>query len=67
MKFILPSIGDLEFSTLNYEYTCAYSDNKNMHDTESKKHMLSCNDILQENCTICTLSQKADKITQHSS
>ena len=39
-KFILPSIGDLKFSTLNYDNTCAYLDNKNMHDTESKKHML---------------------------
>ena len=39
-KFILPSIGDLYFSTLNYDNTCAYLDNKNVHDTESKKHML---------------------------
>ena len=39
-KFILPSIGDLNFSTLNYDNTCAYLDNKNMCDTESKKHML---------------------------
>ena len=39
-KFILPSIGDLKFSTLNYDNTCAYLDNKNMCDTESKKHML---------------------------
>ena len=40
MKFILPSIGDLNFSTLNYDNTCAYLDNKNMHNTYSKKHML---------------------------
>ena len=39
-KFILPSIGYKNFSTLNYDNTCAYLDNKNMHDTESKKHML---------------------------
>ena len=40
-KVILPSIGDLNFfSTLSYDNTCAYLDNKNMHDTESKKHML---------------------------
>ena len=32
-KFILPSIGDLNFSKLNYENTCAYLDNKNNHDT----------------------------------
>ena len=39
-KFILPSIGDLNFSQLNYDNTCAYLDSINMHDTESKKHML---------------------------
>ena len=39
-KFILPSIGDLKFSTLNYDHTCIYLDNENMHDTGSKKHML---------------------------
>ena len=39
-KFILPSIGDLKFSTLNYDNTCAYLDNRIMHDSESKKHML---------------------------
>ena len=39
-KFILPSIGDLNFSTLNYDNTCAYLDNKYVHDTDSKKHML---------------------------
>ena len=37
-KFILPSIGDLKFSTLKYNNTCAYLDN--MYNSESKKHML---------------------------
>ena len=40
-KFILPSIGDLNFSTLNYDNACAYLDNKNMHDTDSKKHLMT--------------------------
>ena len=40
MKFILPSIGDLNFSKLNYDNTCAYLDNKNVCNTDSKKHML---------------------------
>ena len=40
--FTLPSIGDLYFSKLNYDNTCAYLDNKNVHDTETKKHMLDC-------------------------
>ena len=39
-KFILPSIGDLNFSKLNYDNTCAYLENKNIHNTDSKKHML---------------------------
>ena len=40
MKFILPPLGDLNFSTLNYDNTCAYLDNKNLCDTDSKKCML---------------------------
>ena len=39
-KFILPSIGDFNYSKLNYDNTCAYLDNKNTHGTEGKKHML---------------------------
>ena len=40
MVTILPSIGHLNFSTLNYDNTCAYLDNKNMCNTDSKKYML---------------------------
>ena len=39
-KFILPSIGDLKFSKLNYDNTCTYLDNKNAQTTETRKHML---------------------------
>ena len=39
-KFILPSIGDLKFSTLNYDNTYAYLDKRNMCNSNSKKHML---------------------------
>ena len=39
-KFILPSTGELKFSTLNYDNTCAYLDNRNVCNSESKKHML---------------------------
>ena len=67
-KFILPSIGDLKFSTLNHDNTCPYVDNRNMHDSKSKKHMLDVMTHLQENLTICTLLQKIDNIIQqHSS
>ena len=39
-KFILTFIGYLNFSKLNYDNICTYVDNKNIHDTEKKKHML---------------------------
>ena len=39
-KFILPLIGDLDFSTLTYDNTCAYLDNKHICNAESKEHML---------------------------
>ena len=39
-KFILPSIGDLKFSKLNYDNTCAYLDNRNTQTMETRKHML---------------------------
>ena len=39
-KFILQSIGDLNFSKLNYYDTCTYLDNKNICNTERKKDML---------------------------
>ena len=39
-KLILPSIGDLKFSNLNYANTCAYVDNKNAQNTETRKYML---------------------------
>ena len=39
-KFMLPSIGDLKFSKLNYDNMCAYLDNRNTQSTETRKHML---------------------------
>ena len=39
-KFIFSSIRDLNLSKLNYDNTCAYLDNKNIHNTETKKYML---------------------------
>ena len=41
MKFLLPSIGNLSFSALNYDNTSAYLDNKYTHNTEAKKHILN--------------------------
>ena len=39
-KFILPFIGNLKFSTLNYDNACSYLDDRNMCNSESKKHIL---------------------------
>ena len=39
-KFILPSIVDLKCSNLNYDNMCAYLDNKNAQNTETRKYML---------------------------
>ena len=37
---MLPSFGDLKFSNLNYDNTCAYLDNKNAQNTEAWIYML---------------------------
>ena len=39
-KFIIPAIGELQFSKLNYDNTYMYLDNKNTYNTEARKHML---------------------------
>ena len=39
-KFTLPSIGELQFSKLNYDNTCMHLDNKNTYNTETRKHIL---------------------------
>ena len=39
-KFILPSIRDLNFSKLNYDNTCTFFNNKNIHDTDTRKYLL---------------------------
>ena len=40
IKFILPSIGDLYFSKLNYYNICTYLDNRNNCDADTKKYLL---------------------------
>ena len=39
-KFMLPSLGDLKFSNINYDDTCTYLDNGNAQDTETQKYIL---------------------------
>ena len=39
-KLMLPTIGDLKFSKLDFDDTCAYTDNKYSQNTDSRKQML---------------------------
>ena len=39
-KFMLPSLGDLKFSNLNFDNTCTYLDNKYAQYTKTRKYML---------------------------
>ena len=39
-QFMLPTIGDLMFSIMNFDDTCPYTENKFSQYTESRKHML---------------------------
>ena len=40
-KFMLPMIGDLKFSKLDFDYTCAYMESEYTQITESRRYMLS--------------------------
>ena len=39
-RFMLPMIGDLKFSKLNFNDSCAYTENNFAQNTESRKYML---------------------------
>ena len=39
-KFMLPTIGDLKFSKLDFDYTFAYTRKEYALNTESRRHML---------------------------
>ena len=47
--FMLPTIGDLKFSKLNFDYTCAYTEKEYAPNSDSRKYMLElrayCNKI----------------------
>ena len=47
-NFILPSIGDLKFSKLNNDNSCAYLDNRNAQNTETRKTHVGRNILLQK-------------------
>ena len=46
---MLPTIGDLKFSKLDFDYTCAYTEKENAPNTDSRKYMLElrayCNKV----------------------
>ena len=48
-KFMLPMIGDLKFSKLDFDDTCAYTENEYAQNTESRRYMLElkafCNKV----------------------
>ena len=39
-KFMLPTIGDLKFSKLNFDYTCAHTEKEYAPNLDSRKYML---------------------------
>ena len=39
IKFILPFIGDLDFSKLDYDNTCAYLDDRDICNADTKKYL----------------------------
>ena len=42
-KFILPSIGDIKFSRLNYDNTCAYMNKEYAPNMDSRKYLTELN------------------------
>ena len=48
-KFMLPTIGDIKSSRLNYNHTCAYMKKENAPNTDSRKYLIElrtyCNKI----------------------
>ena len=48
-KFMLPKIGDLKFSKLDFDYTCAYMEEEYAPNMDSRKYMLElkayCNNV----------------------
>ena len=38
-KFMLPSIGDIKFSRLNFDHTCAYMNKEYAPNTDSRKYL----------------------------
>ena len=39
-KFMLPSIGDIKFSRLNFDHSCAYMNKEYAPDMDSRKYLI---------------------------
>ena len=63
-KFILPTIGDLKFSKLDFDDTCAYMDNKYAQNTESRKYMLDLKTFCKKIEPFVIYYKKIDKFIQ---
>ena len=67
-KFILPSIKDLNFSKLNYDNICAYLDDRNTCDADTKKYLLDLLAFckrLNHTCFFIIRGKLSHIITQH--
>ena len=45
-KFMLPMIGDLKFSKLDFNYTCAYTEKEYAPNMDSRKYMFGTKSLL---------------------
>ena len=45
-KFMLPSMGDIKFSTLNFDHTCTYMNKEYAPNTDSRKYLTELKNIL---------------------
>ena len=67
-KFILPSLGDLKYSDLNYDNACAYLDNRNAQNKETQKYMLDLKTFckkIEPFVTYCKRLMKSYNNTAH--
>ena len=68
-KFMLPTIGDLKFSKLDFDYTCMYMKKEYATNTDSRKYLLElktyCNKIKPFATYYSKLIQSYNKTTHN--
>ena len=45
-KFMLPSMGDIKFSKLNFDHTCVYMNKEYAPNTDSRKYLTEVKNLL---------------------